>query len=158
GSLLMQQWYGKKARPPADLDLECFDRPDIERQYDPAQPPYDDPEQHYGPSEGRYGRWGNFVSRLDLGKALGRSAMWQHEGPESRSGLPFGNDRMPPDGGASLWVYGTPGKRYYTSWEWPGHEPAAGSVQLDLATPGPYSPDEIGVTEETFTAPGGETF
>jgi uncharacterized protein (TIGR02996 family) len=156
GSLLLHHWYGRKARPPADLDIECFDRPDIEREYDTDEEPDFGDDEFYGPAEGRFGQWGNFVSRIDLGKAMCRYAAGsaRYERPGGDIGIRFGGVEAPPADGSSLWVYGTPGKRYYTAWEWPGHRPASGRLQLDLATPGPYTPDEIGVAEEAFLAPG----
>jgi hypothetical protein len=164
GSLLLHHWYGKRARPPADVDLECFTT-EVERDYDE-----DDPEEmfphpgeehgYYGPVEGRFGAGGEFVSRIDLGKAMCRYAVSSsnYRRPGGECGISFQPDDSPPDDGTSLWVYGTPGKRYYAAWTWSGHRPYSGRVQLDLATPGPYTREDLGVTHETFTAPGDVRF
>ncbi len=156
GSLLLRHWYGECARPPADIDVECFDDPDVEREYEPGDEPPQQDDGFYGPVEGRYGRWGNFVSRVDFGKALCRDAVWGYgpDRPGGDVGIRFRDDESAPDDGASLWVYGTPGKRYYSTWEWVGHSPASGRLQLDLSTPGPYTPADLGVVNEAFTAPG----
>jgi uncharacterized protein (TIGR02996 family) len=156
GSLLLYRWYGDRARPPADIDLECFDRPNLEREFDPDEPPYV-PEngEFYGPVEGRFGLYGEYVSRVDLGKAMCRYAVRDSEYQGRR--IVFRDDEAPPSDGRSLWVYGTPGKRYYALWEW-RQVAASGRLQLDLATPGPYTPEEIGVSDQTFISPDHETF
>ena len=160
GSLLLHHWYGPAARPPADIDLECFDRPDLPREFDPDEEnPYAD-EDFRGAIEGRFGRYGEFVSRVDLGKAMCRygagAAAYQRPGGDV--GIRFSDDESPPADGASLWVYGTPGKRYYAAWESAAHTPSSGRLQLDLATPGAYTPADLGVRAETLTAPGGAAF
>lgn len=163
GSLLLHRWYGDRARPPADVDVECFVRPDAPREYDPddpGDPPPGGDEQFYGPVEGRFGRYGEFVSPIDLGKAMCRYAASAAEygRPGSGVGIVFRHDEAPPADGVSLWVYGTPGRRYYAAWEWPGHRPGSGRLQIDLSTPGPYTPADLGVSDEAFVAPGGAAF
>lgn len=159
GSLLTYHWYGKRARLPADVDLECFTTA-VEPEYDLDEPPYHGEDGMYGPTEGRFGQFGEFVSRVDLGKAMCRYAAGSanYRRPGGESGIRFEDEESPPGDGSSLWVYGTPGKRYYAAWEWVGHRPSSGHLQLDLASPGPYTSDDLDVTEETFTAPGGVTF
>jgi uncharacterized protein (TIGR02996 family) len=159
GSLLLHHWYGDRARPPADLDIECFVDPNAPREIDDEEDePYIPEGEFYGPIEGRFGSFGNFVSRVDFGKAMCRYAVRDSEYESWESGIVFLNDESPPADGASLWVYGTPGKRYFTAWEWDGHRPGRGRLQLDLATPGPYIPDDLGVVNEPFVAPGNVTF
>jgi uncharacterized protein (TIGR02996 family) len=160
GSLLLHHWYGLKARPPADIDLECFDRPGATREFDPDEEnPYAD-EDFRGEIEGRFGRFGEYVSRVDLGKAMCRygagAAAYQRPGGDI--GIRFSDDETPPADGASLWVYGTPGKRYYAAWESAAHRPSSGRLQLDLATPGAYTPADLGVRPETLAALGGAAF
>jgi uncharacterized protein (TIGR02996 family) len=160
GSLLLRHWYGDRARPPADVDIECFVRPDTPRDFDPDEPHPFAGEEIYGPVEGRFGRYGEFASRIDLGKAMCRYAASAAEYGWSGSdvGIVFRHDEAPPADGVSLWVYGTPGRRYYAAWEWPGHRPGSGRLQIDLSTPGPYTPDDLGVADEVLVAPGGVTF
>lgn len=158
GSLLLHHWYGDSARTPADLDIECFARPDAPREYDPEDEPYVPEEDFYGPVEGRFGTYGEFVSRVDLGKALCRYAVRDTAYERPASGVVFHHDESPPKDGASLWVYGTPGQRYYTIWEWAENRPSRGRLRLDLSTPGPYTPDDLGVTPLPFLAPGGVRF
>jgi uncharacterized protein (TIGR02996 family) len=158
GSLLLHHWYGDRARPPADIDLECFVRPNAPREYDPEEEPYLPMGDAYGPVEGRFGSGGDFVSRVDFGKAMCRYAVRDSEYEPRASGIVFRGVETPPPDGASLWVYGTPGKRYYANWQWAGHRPDSGRLQIDLATPGPYTPDDLGVTNEPFVAPGNVTF
>lgn len=156
GSLLLHRWYGARARPPADIDIECFVRPDAPRQFDPNEPSYHAEDSVYGHVEGRFGTWGEYVSRVDLGKAMCRYAAGSsnYQRPGGEIGLRFHGEEDPPAGGADLWVYGTPGQRYFATWEWPRHRPASGCIQIDLSTPGPYTPDDLGVTDESFVAPG----
>jgi hypothetical protein len=159
GSLLLHHWYGDRARPPADLDIECFVHPvpamsvSGNEFYDPDDEPGDIPE-------GRFGRYGEYESLVDMGKAMCRyaaeSADWRR--PGGSVSITFKHVESPPGDGASLWVYGTPGQRYYSAWEWPGHRPSGGRLQLDLSTPGPYTLDDLGVVNESFTAPGDATF
>lgn len=174
GSLLLRHWYGNRARPAADIDIECFNRPGVVREVDPEEEP-DQPEEgfydlevepyqpereFYGPVEGRFGQWGNFVSRIDLGKAMCRygAGAAGYRRPGGDVGIRFGDEESPPADGASLWVYGTPGRRYYATWEWPEHAPDAGRLQIDFSTPGDYTPADLGVTDETFVAPGNVPF
>ena len=160
GSLLLHRWFGARARPPADIDLECFVRPDAPREFDPDEPSYHEEGGPYGPPEGRFGRYGEYVSRVDLGKAMCRYAagMGDYQRPGWSIGLTFQGDENAPADGSDLWVYGTPGRRYYAAWQWPGHRPNSGRIQVDLSSPGPYTPDDLGVVNEEFVAPGGATF
>ncbi|QEL13587.1 nucleotidyl transferase AbiEii/AbiGii toxin family protein [Limnoglobus roseus] len=162
GSLLMNLWYGDRARPPADIDIECFAGPNVGPEADAeeylAGLPTDGVDEHYGPIEGRFGAYGEYVSRVDFGKAMCRYAVRDSAHERPASGIVFHNDENPPADGASLWVYGTPGRRYYTTWEWTGHQPTSGRLQVDLSTPGPYTPDDLGVADATFAAPAGGAF
>lgn len=152
GSLLMHRWFGGRARPPADIDLECFDRP-------VTLDPGDDPEEFERPA-GTYGRHGEFGSRVDLGKAMCRIAVNHgYYGRErAASGIAFDHVGEPPADGASLWVYGTPGTRYYAGWSWAAHPDLSGRLQIDLAEPGPYALEDLGIADEAFAAPGGVEF
>jgi uncharacterized protein (TIGR02996 family) len=145
GSLLLRHWFKKKARPAADIDLECFV---TERQEGNNFYPQVGPD-------------GDFWSRVDFGKAMCRYAAnsTDYRPPPGDVGIRFQAADAPADG-ASLWVYGTPGERYYAGWEWPGRRRGAksGQLQIDLAEPGPYTPADLGVAPLTLTAPGGTTF
>jgi uncharacterized protein (TIGR02996 family) len=162
GSLLLQHWYGKKARPAADIDFECFIRPDFRREDEDDEDDdiADEMNEFYGPVEGRFGSYGEFVSRVDLGKAMCRYSAnaGSYDRPGGDSGILFSNEFTPPEDGASLWVYGTPGRRYYAHWQYRGNNPASGRLQLDLSSPGAYSQEDLGVQSEEFTALGGNRF
>lgn len=57
----------------------------------------------------------------------------------------------------SLWTYGSPGDRFFLNWSADDTE-QAGQLQIDIAQANPYTPADLEVSDETFTAPGGVTF
>jgi uncharacterized protein (TIGR02996 family) len=117
--------------------------------------------EYYGTIEGHFGRHGEFFSRVDLGKAMCRYAasMANYRRPGGDAGILFQDyeDELPPEE-ASLWVYGTPGQRYFAQWIANAFRPNHGNLQIDLSTPGPYTPDDLDVTRHSFTAVGNQTF
>ncbi len=149
GSLLLRCWYGDLARPAADLDLECFagPRPAMDSAYY-VEPPPD-----------RFGRYGEYESLVDFGKAMCRyaannSRAYQWRGSATPPDVEF-EEADPPAGGTSLWVYGTPGERYYTGWTWNAGGGATGILQIDIAAGG-YPLDAIAVEPLRLNAPGTE--
>ncbi|MGF1578973.1 MAG: nucleotidyl transferase AbiEii/AbiGii toxin family protein [Gemmataceae bacterium] len=154
GSLLLRQWYGECARPAADIDLECFE--------DPKAQLYSDEELGY-PREG-FGLAGEFTTLVDFGKSMCRYAAegsmygpWQREQGYDPPAVEY-LAVAPPEDGESLWVYGTPGARYYAGWVWHANGGQEGALRIDIAEPGSYSIEEIGVVDVTLTAPGDTTF
>ncbi len=154
GSVLLQIWYGELARPAGDIDLECFE--------DPFAEPYSEEELGYQP-EG-FGVYGEFTSLVDFGKAMCRYAaqssmysVWRRTQGYDPPPIEYLEVEAPEDGD-SLWVYGTPGVRYYAGWVWHANGSQEGSLRIDIAEPGSYSIEDIGMVDLTLTAPEGETF
>jgi uncharacterized protein (TIGR02996 family) len=165
GSLLLRHWFGEAARPAADLDLECFH--DTQRELTEEERAdredflADVDEEERTEIENRFGPYGEFESLVDWGKALCRYAA---RGTFERYGR---NPTMPeieyrpteaPEDGASLYVYGTPGERYYTDWVWHGRGGATGLLQIDISQAGSYQLADIGVADAEFISPSGITF
>jgi len=145
GSVLLQHWFGENARPAADIDLECFALPAIEED--------DEYSYEYDPYEGL----------VDYGKAMCRYAAigssyyrWSRAG-EGVSPVEFQQVDDPP-GGSSLWVYGTPGERYYAGWIFHDQNGETGQLQIDIAEAPDYEPEDIGVAEVTLLAPRDQEF
>lgn len=149
GSFLLHEWYGEKARPAGDIDLECFAIP--------AQWDTPDEERQQWVLDG-FGEWGEYSTLVDYGKAMCRYAAestghyrWRDE---SQPDIEFSEVEAPEDG-ASLWVYGTPGERYITGWSWHGQkkllsEAPKGTLQIDIAQAGEYSLPDIRVESISF--------
>ncbi len=142
GSILLQHWFGEKARPAADIDLECFE---IKTEADP-----DGYEYNY------------YENMVDYGKAMCRYAAisstyyrWSRTG-EGAPAVEFQAIENP-DGGDSLWVYGTPGERYFAGWIHHDGDGAQGEMQIDIADAA-YFRDQIGIADVELTAPRGEAF
>ena len=162
GGLLMTEWFGEAARPLADLDIECFQRElsDAERQALSEPPPHI--------PDGFYGSWGEFESLVDFGKAMCRYGVNSIAGD---SPIQFSPSQDVGDG-ASLWVYGTPGERFYLDWEMSGDwltnvakslfgakpNTSQGTLQIDIASAGDYTPDELGVVQQTMQNASGKRF
>src|SRR5262249_37656716 len=152
----MHHWFGELARTPADVDLECFERPFV-----PEEGVEEDEEEWRGDG---HGRRGEYESLVDLGKAMCRYAAissrrhrWRDDADPPLVEL---EPTEAPADGANLWTYGTPGERYYAGWTW--HEGPkqrrTGRLQIDVAQAGSYTLDEIAVADVRLEAPGGETF
>ena len=158
GSLLLQHWFGRAARPAADIDFECFALPrealdDIKMT---------NPEYYKQHKEG-YGYYGEFESVVDLGKAMCRYAadstrhyQWRLP-PGPRPDVEFEESDVPEDG-ESLWGYGTPGERYYTGWIWHERDGVRGRLQIDLAHPAVYDVADIAVADIRLTDSKGVAF
>ncbi len=128
GSVLMRRWFGQRARPAADIDLECF--------YD------SNPQEQWtdiGPER-------TFQTLVDYGKTMCRYAIRDVRGPVEYSPV------VCPEDGTDLWVYGTPGVRYYTGWRWVS-ERTEGILQIDIAEPGSYALSDIGQSPLLFDSP-----
>jgi uncharacterized protein (TIGR02996 family) len=153
GSLLLRHWFGNAARPAADIDLECFELPRLERLSE-------EEEEYRGDG---IGRWGEYQSLVDFGKAMCRYAaessryyQWSRprRAPPEVEFLPLESISE----GSSLWVYGTPGERYLAGWIWHGRGGTTGQLQIDIAEPGSYRLDDIDVAEVQLVGPGGDRF
>jgi uncharacterized protein (TIGR02996 family) len=152
GSLLLRLWYGNRARPAGDLDLECFAGP-------PFSPDPDD--EDFVPEPGTFGRHGEFVSLVDFAKAMCRYAAWGTADPENyRDSRPQAirfTRTDAPAGETSLYVYGTPGERYFTGWEWPARG-LSGLLQIDVSAEGDlYALDDLPTIQLPLAAPDGTT-
>lgn len=134
GSLLLRQWFGERARPAADIDLECFERV-------------------------RGGRGNRFPSLIDHARGLCCFATEGAAGA-NRGAAPFVefHDIDPPEDGHSLWDYGTPGQRFYAGWTRNGGEGQTGQIQIDLAESGSYDLNEISVADVHLSSLDGRTF
>jgi uncharacterized protein (TIGR02996 family) len=138
GSLLLHHWFGDKARPAADIDLECFERPKTE----PIP-------EYVGAGHGRFGEYSSLV---DFGKAMCRYAA---DSSYSSPTIKFAETDAPADG-QSLWTYGTPGERYYAGWTWQGKPKKQGLLQIDIAEAGSYHLEDIDVASIAFPVSDGE--
>lgn len=149
GSLVMKHWFGDKARPAADIDLECFEGP--------SNLPEDEQAEYHNEYPDRFGQYREYVSLVDFGKAMCRYAAESTSGyrydPRGQSSPPpiefYAIE--PPDPNTNLWVYGTPGERYYTGWRITGSayrsaslKGKQGQLQIDIAQPGTYKLSDIG--------------
>lgn len=146
GSLLMKIWFGDRARPAADIDLECFEGPTRLSQAD----------QYRQTGLTGYGDYREYTSLVDFGKAMCRyaaeeSGMYRWTGNnQSPPAIEF-FDIQPPDPNTNLWVYGTPGERFFTGWRindlsWRSKLLGSnrGQLQIDIAEPGVYQLADIG--------------
>lgn len=133
GSLLLRHWFGERARPAADIDLECF--------------------------EGvRGGRGNRFPSLIDHGRGLccyATELAWANR--EAAQFVEFDEIDVPEDG-HSLWDYGTPGQRFYAGWTWHGPEDQTGRIQIDLAQSRAYDLNEISVADVPLVSLDGSAF
>lgn len=152
GSLLLRHWYGELARPAADIDLECFSRPQTR-----SIP--DEQRQYFGDGVGPYGE---FDSLVDYGKAMCRYAAeassayrWRRSEPPSL--IEFQQIESP-EGGSSLWTYGTPGERYYAGWVWRGDNDQTGRLQIDIAQAAAYELEHVDVADVHFVSVNGTGF
>lgn len=128
GSVLLRHWYGPRARPAADLDLEVF---------------------LAGPDRGR-----RFTSAVDHVRQL--CAFAAGPAPDWRSGIAF-REPVGDIAGADLWEYGTPGQRFFVGWT-SQNLPTARNLQIDVAQAGDYTRGDLGVRDEGFDAPDGSRF
>lgn len=150
GSLLLHHWFGDAARPAADLDLECFARPR-------AVSPQEDEDEEEWHGDG-FGHYGEYESLVDFGKAMCRYAANESRSYQWRSAAPEPTVEFQPvhepEGGASLWVYGTPGERYFAGWVWHANDGQTGQLQIDIAAGG-YALDAIDTTTIKLHAANG---
>jgi uncharacterized protein (TIGR02996 family) len=133
GSVLLRHWFGDRARPAADIDLECFERV-------------------------RGSRGNRFTSLIDHCRGL---CCFATEGTRANRGaVPFVEfDEIDvPEDGSSLWEYGTPGQRFYAGWRWHNREDQAGRMQIDLAQARSYALKEISVADVPLVCWDGSTF
>jgi uncharacterized protein (TIGR02996 family) len=131
GSMLLRHWFGERARPAADIDLECFERV-------------------------RGARGSRFTSLVDHGRGLCCYATELSASCE----IEFVETDAPNDG-QSLWEYGMPGERFYIGWVWSHRSNQGGQsgrLQIDIAESGSYDLKELGVTDISLTATDGDTF
>lgn len=136
GSVLMQLWFGPRARPAADIDLECFERPG--RDHDP-----------------RFG--GSPVAHARALCIFASQECWDpRQGPGTSSRFEF--DPIDPEDGTDLWDYGTPGERCYTLWVAHDLKDAKGRLQIDLAQAGSYDFSAIDVEELDWTTSASTPF
>lgn len=144
GSLLMREWFADAARPAADIDLECF-----------VTDPEDEQRVRYGPYE-------EYETRVDYGKAMCRysAERTMYYGWNEDAVAPPVQFRPPPEEAyaeTSLWVYGTPGERYFSQWAWEARG-LEGVLQIDIAEPGNYSLDDIAPRPIQMKSLDGEPF
>lgn len=133
GSLLLRHWFGERARPAADIDLECFERE-------------------------RRSRGNRFPSLIDHARGLccfATETAWANRG--AAQFVDFDDIDVPEDG-HSLWDYGTPGQRFYAGWTWHGWEDRTGRIQIDLAQSASYHLNEISVADVPLVSLNGRTF
>jgi len=137
GSVLLQHWFGAKARPAADLDFECF------------MMPAEVIEEAYG--------YNPYESAVDYGKATCRYAAigstyyrWARPA-QSPPAVEFQPIEEPRDGN-SLWVYGTPGERYIAGWVYHDNNGETGELQIDIAEAATHA-EEIGITGIKLVSP-----
>jgi uncharacterized protein (TIGR02996 family) len=128
GSLLLRHWFGEHARPAADIDLECFER-------------------------NRGSRGARFTSLVDHARGL---CCFAAE-PWPARDIEF-VETDAPEGGQSLWNYGTPGERFYAGWVWNSRGGQSGQLQIDIAEAGSYGLNDIGIADTTLTSIDGHTF
>ncbi len=131
GSLLLRHWFGERARPAADIDLECFERV-------------------------RGGRGDRFTSLIDHCRGLCCFATMRPAWV-NRAFVEFDDIEVPEDG-HSLWDYGTPGQRFYAGWIWHGRADQEGRMQLDLAESRSYDLSEISVADVPLVSLDGSSF
>jgi uncharacterized protein (TIGR02996 family) len=124
GSFLLRYWFGSRARPAADLDLECFERP-----VDRANP--------------RFGSLVAHARALCLFATEDMRACDQDQG--ARATIEF--TPIDPEDGTDLWDYGTPGERCFTLWVSHDLQDAQGRLQIDIAQAGSYDLEAIGTEE-----------
>jgi uncharacterized protein (TIGR02996 family) len=169
GSLVMKLWFGDRARPAADIDFECFEGPSTLSEEERE-------ELELGETTG-YGNYGEFTSLVDFGKAMCRYAAEQtstYQWSSRVKSLPLIEFYHvdPPEPQISLWVYGTPGERYFTGWQYNGPPSilpkflqskqvpkviASGLLQIDLAEPGVYRLDQIGTEKISVLSDEGQS-
>ena len=130
GSLLLRYWFGPRARPAADIDLECF-----ERRASRGDSRFSGAPVAHARALCIYAAEGGRASRQD------RSAP---------SGIAF--EPIDPEDGTDLWDYGTPGERCYTLWVAHDLNEAKGRLQIDIAQAGSIDLDAIGVEELEWSA------
>lgn len=145
GSLPMKWWFGDRARPVADIDLECFEGS--------STLPAEELEEiaEYRDISTGHGTYREFDSLVDFGKAMCRYAAEGTSYLERKAGetaIVF-YDVEPPEPNNSLWVYGTPGERYYSGWRIDGNAlthiaDRQGQLQIDVAESGTYKLEDIG--------------
>jgi uncharacterized protein (TIGR02996 family) len=136
GSLLLRYWFGARARPAADIDLECFERP---------------------ASRGNSRFSGAPVAHaraLCIYAAEGGRALGQDRGASPRIAF----EPIDPEDGTDLWDYGTPGERCYTLWVAHDLSEAKGRLQIDIAQAGSYDLGAIGLEELEWSTPATPPF
>jgi uncharacterized protein (TIGR02996 family) len=123
GSLLLKYWFGARARPAADIDLECFEsvRANLNR-----------------------GRPQRFMSVADNVRGLCTFAAEEYR--QQTAAIEF-RELDFVEGGHSLWEYGSPGERYFLGWSWPERQNERGLLQVDIAEAGSYSLGEISAAD-----------
>ncbi len=140
GSFLLQHWFGKQARPVADLDLECFVRSSTRHERSDDESP---------------GQTGEIYTLADLGMTVCHiSVQSLYQQGRSPYGIAF-HEADEHDAAMNLWTYGTPGQRYIVGWTWHTSESPGGlfrsprvtelegTLQIDIAAAGDYHLDEI---------------
>lgn len=113
GSTLMRHWFGSRARPAADLDLEWF------------------PDASW--TAGRY------ATPIVHARCLCMLAVLDSD--DSVQPV-FDPDLPVPSDGTNLWDYATPGLRLYSGWYWTDRN-LGGCLQIDVAQPGLVDLDSI---------------
>ena len=108
GSTLLKHWYGKAARPAADIDLEWFPQPGSEER---------------------------FPSPIEHARRLCMHTLSNHERTPIvfDEDIPVPDDGV----NLGLWEYDTPGVRCYTGWRWVDRN-LRGVLQVDIAQAGSY--------------------
>lgn len=143
GSILMQHWFGAIARPAHDVDLESF----------PCGPVAKLPTDRSSTS---FGFYGEYDGPIDYAKAMCRySGDLFHYGSTNWQSRAEFFAVEPPNGGTSLWTYGTPGERYFAGWRYGGEE---GTLQIDIAQPDNYRFNDLHIKNETLQLPGFSPF
>jgi uncharacterized protein (TIGR02996 family) len=142
GSLLLQVWYGDRARPAGDLDFEVFAR--------------------------LSDRGNRFTSAVDHARGLCcyavENLIYPHAGNPEPSPIMFTGDwgdaeaEADENGARPLWAYGTPGERFLLPWEWSDHDPSSGTLQIDIAESAAYPQGSFEIENERFTGARGEPF
>jgi uncharacterized protein (TIGR02996 family) len=136
GSLLLRHWFGERARPAADIDLECFEKREVRNNVERQR----------------------FMSLVDNGRGLCCFAADPGEDfPPTTQGIAFDEIDAPEDG-ESLWTYGSPGERFYLGWKWRDQRGLTGRLQIDIAEAGSYGLDDFSVADVQLVSGFAGTF
>lgn len=131
GSFLLKHWFGSRARPAADIDVECF-------------------EKTRGTTYDRFGSFAIYAKTMCM-YAAADAGHHRGESQENPS-IMFDEVDVPADG-TSLWDYGTPGERCCTGWEWHTRG-TSGLLQIDIAHAGTYDFADLVVDEIDLVGAG----